>query len=113
MITVARLPLEQAHMLKGRLDSEGIPAFVPDEHTYTAISLTGDSFAGLRVQVRDEDAERARAVLQMIRETTPGPQADPEPFVSQAKSLVTTAEWIEGVMGALLVAALLYHYLSS
>ena len=55
--------LPEADALCMRLGAEGIEAFVPDQHTATANALYGNAIGGIRVQVADEDVERAREIL--------------------------------------------------
>ena len=76
MTTIARLAPEQAYLLRGRLESEQIPAFVLDEHANAGLPIGGDTFAGMRVQVPDEHAERAMAILRTIQQTAPPQEAD-------------------------------------
>ncbi len=65
MTTIARcLTIDQAMMLKSVLDGCGVAAFVPDELTaQTDPVIFMGSMNSIRVQVQDEDAESARAVL--------------------------------------------------
>ena len=62
MTTIATFnKAEQAHLLRTRLEANGIPAFLLDENV-TQMEwefLTG----GVRVQVADEDVEAARELL--------------------------------------------------
>lgn len=51
------------HVLKGRLESEGIPAFAKDEHTISVNPLYGGALGGIKLQVREEDAVDARRIL--------------------------------------------------
>jgi hypothetical protein len=62
MTTVAQCsnPAE-AMLLKSLLESSGIPAYTPDELTTQAAVHYAAS--GIRVQVDDENAEQARALL--------------------------------------------------
>ena len=57
-----------ANIVRGCLESEGIDAWVQDEHA----ALGNEGFVigaqGIRVQVRSEDAERAVALLRTIEE---------------------------------------------
>lgn len=63
MITVAKCrDMQEAELLKSRLESAGIPAFVPDEMSnYDGLVMF---MGGFRVQVSDEHAETARRLLQ-------------------------------------------------
>lgn len=62
--TIARYALTyEAHLARARLESEGIEALIADEHTMALQSLYADALGGARLQVRDEDADRAQAIL--------------------------------------------------
>jgi hypothetical protein len=64
MITIARYSLAiEAHIARAKLESEGIPAFVADEHTITADWLYSNAMGGVRLQVPDAFVEQARTIL--------------------------------------------------
>ncbi len=65
MTTIARcLTIDQALFIKSLLDGCGVRAFVPDELTaQTDPVIFMGSMNSIRVQVEDEDAETARAIL--------------------------------------------------
>jgi hypothetical protein len=64
MITIARYSLAiEAHIARAKLESEGIPAFVADEHTITADWLYSNAMGGVRLQVPDACVEQARTIL--------------------------------------------------
>ncbi|GAC1628667.1 MAG: hypothetical protein NVS9B10_18850 [Nevskia sp.] len=52
-----------AQLLQGRLQAEGIPAFLADEHLIQANRLLSIALGGVRVQVAGDDLARALAVL--------------------------------------------------
>jgi hypothetical protein len=57
-------PVSEAHLARLRLESENIPCFLSGEHsvgTYWFSSVVG---LGVKLQVRQSDADRARAVLE-------------------------------------------------
>lgn len=56
-------PIE-AHLAKGRLEAEGIPAFVVNEHHVWANWTLSHALGGVRIQVASSDAENARRILQ-------------------------------------------------
>lgn len=56
------LPME-AHLDRGRLESEGIQAIIADEHTIQMQWLYSNALGGVRLQVDEADAERAERVL--------------------------------------------------
>jgi hypothetical protein len=66
MTTIARcLTIDQALMIKSLLDGCGVQAFVPDELTaQTDPVIFFGSMQSIRVQVNDDDATTARAILQ-------------------------------------------------
>ena len=64
MITIARFSLAiEAHIARAKLESEGIPAFVADEHTITAQWLYSDAMGGVRLQVPNSCAVTAKEIL--------------------------------------------------
>lgn len=64
LITVATFSFpHEAHFAKMRLDAEGIPAFIADEHTINMQWLYSNAMGGVRLQVPSECAEDALRVL--------------------------------------------------
>lgn len=64
MITIATFTkVEDAHLLRMRLENAGIPAFLRDENTIQWDWLYSNLLGGVRVEVADEDEEAANAVL--------------------------------------------------
>lgn len=55
-------PIE-AHLLVARLAGNGIPAFLRDEHMVTLDWLASNAIGGVKVEVGDDDYERAREVI--------------------------------------------------
>ena len=69
LVTVARYSLPyEAHIARALLDSEGIPAFVADEHTINMQWLYSDALGGVRLQVPEAFAEAAASILNEDRE---------------------------------------------
>lgn len=63
-VTVASFPdVAEAELAKERLELEGIVAFVVDAQTAGVMPYLTSSTGGVRVQVRQRDAARAREVL--------------------------------------------------
>lgn len=60
-ITTFSLPIE-AQIAWAKLDSEGIPAFVADEHTINAHWLYSNALGGVRLQVPNGFAEQAHNI---------------------------------------------------
>ncbi|MCW8884986.1 MAG: DUF2007 domain-containing protein [Motiliproteus sp.] len=65
MVTIAcfSLPID-AQIARAKLESEGIPAYVADEHTINMQWLYSDAMGGVRLQVPTSCVERARSLLQ-------------------------------------------------
>ena len=60
LITVQRLNTSiDAHLLQNYLESEGIDSFIQDEHTVDINPLFSNAIGGVRLQVREEDVEKA------------------------------------------------------
>ena len=55
-------PIE-AHMLISRLEGNGIPAFLRDEHMVTLDWLASNAIGGVKVDVADEDYDRALELI--------------------------------------------------
>ncbi len=64
LITVATVsqPLE-AHVLKGKLEAEGIEAFLADENIVSMNFLYSNAVGGVKVQVDEQDAGAALKIL--------------------------------------------------
>jgi len=54
---------EEAHLLRTRLESAGIPAFVQDEHLVQLDWLYSNAIGGVRVQIGDDDLDAAKEFL--------------------------------------------------
>jgi len=54
-------------IVKGKLESEGIPVFLRDEHTLNSDPLISNAIGGVKLQVYSKDKERAIAVYNSIR----------------------------------------------
>ncbi|MEM9142208.1 MAG: DUF2007 domain-containing protein [Bacteroidota bacterium] len=54
-------------VLKGKLESEGIPVFLRDEHTLNSDPLISNAIGGVRLQVYKKDKEQAHAIYDQIR----------------------------------------------
>jgi len=65
LITIATFtnPLE-AHIVRGRLEAEGIDTSVAHEHHIWANWFLSTALGGVKLQVKPEDAQRAREILQ-------------------------------------------------
>lgn len=54
-------------ILKGRLESEGIPVFLRDENTLNSDPIISNAIGGVKLQVYTEDKERALTIYNEIR----------------------------------------------
>lgn len=52
-----------AHLILGRLEEEGINAWLKDEHTVTIDPFLTNAFGGIKLMVHIAQADRARALL--------------------------------------------------
>jgi hypothetical protein len=67
LITVASYPdAIKAHLARGRLEAEGIPAMVADEHYVSANWMMSNAIGGVKVQVSARMVERAAQVLREL-----------------------------------------------
>lgn len=64
LITVASCsePIE-GHLLRTRLEAEGIRCFVADEHTVSANWFYSNAIGGVKLQVCESDLDNAREIL--------------------------------------------------
>ena len=64
LVTIAKFfTLGEAKLAQGKLSSEGISAFVCDEHTHAINWHMGAAFGGIRLQVPDSQVVRALEIL--------------------------------------------------
>ncbi len=69
--------LEEAHIIVGRLDSEGIPAMIQRESAAGAIGITFGQFGLIEVLVNEVNYEEAMMILQHDnRHSLPPDRAD-------------------------------------
>lgn len=54
-------------ILKGRLESDGIPVFLRDEHTLNSDPMISNAIGGVKLQVYYSDRERASEVYNEVR----------------------------------------------
>lgn len=74
LITVATYtqPI-QAHIAKGRLEAEGILCFLGDENIVSVHPFYSNAVGGVKLKVREEEAEQAFAILDQIQTEEPEP----------------------------------------
>lgn len=64
MVTIASFSFPyEAQIARGKLESEGVPAVVADEHTINMQWLYSDAMGGVKVQVPVPFVDQARQVL--------------------------------------------------
>ena len=64
-------------ILKGRLESEGIPVFLRDENTLNSDPLISSAIGGVKLQVYRKDKERALKIYDEIRAYAIGSDGKP------------------------------------
>lgn len=65
MITIARFSKpEDAHLLRMRLEAGDVPAYLQDENIIQMDWLYSNAVGGVRVQIAEEDLERAKEILE-------------------------------------------------
>jgi Putative prokaryotic signal transducing protein len=69
LVTLTKCSLPpQAHAIRVRLESEGIPVFLFDEFTITMDWLLSNAIGGVKVQVPEPYLERARAIMGIVEQ---------------------------------------------
>lgn len=69
MITLARFQYStEAQIIKGRIESEGIEAFLTDQYTIDTDPLVSNAIGGVKLKVWKQDKKVAEEVLQSISE---------------------------------------------
>ena len=65
LITIATFsrPME-AHLTKARLETEGVECFITDEFTVAANWLFSNAIGGVKLKVKESDAQKAAEILQ-------------------------------------------------
>ena len=67
-VTLARYQYSsEAQIVKGKLQSEGIPVFLVDQVLIDTDPLVSQAIGGVKLDVRQEDAARAGAILDEIQ----------------------------------------------
>jgi hypothetical protein len=91
LVVLTRLnELTAAQLLRGRLEADGIAAYLPDEHMATQTWHLQCAIGGIRVQVHGHDLDRAKEILaqpgaepgawaEAALETTGDPMSKDEP----------------------------------
>ena len=88
LVTIATFDqAAQARLAKNALDAAGVQATVTDESLVAMDWLLSNAVGGIKVQVWDEDAERAVAVLnETLGDPDAGSDVSPEELAAQAEA---------------------------
>lgn len=54
-------------ILRGKLESEGIPVFLKDENTINTDPLISDAIGGVKLQVYESDKEKAMSIYRELK----------------------------------------------
>ena len=66
-ITSYSEPLE-AHIVKGRLEAEGIPTFIANEHHISAAWYLSNALGGVKIQVHKQDHAKAINIIGLLHD---------------------------------------------
>jgi hypothetical protein len=122
LVTIATFSDQfQAELARQRLDEAGIPASLNGEATAGAFAGLGRSFSTIKLEVREEDLDRARDLLgeppSPMQPDAPGVPAgpedreevEPEPDPDSTEALLARA-WKAAVLGMFLCPPCLHVY---
>jgi hypothetical protein len=99
LVTVAKCSLPgEAHAIRVRLESEGIPVFLFDEFTIAMDWLLSNAIGGVKVQVSDYDLERAREILGIVEEQADNEQQTSEVHDEEADQSTADTQPEEGII---------------
>lgn len=87
-VTIARFSNSfDMHVVKGRLEADGITCFVRDEHTITANPMYDIALGGIKLQVQEKDVAAAQELLKDIHYEDSGSMTTFNPYkkASQAR----------------------------
>jgi len=52
-----------AHMLKSKLESEGVSCYLQDEHTIAIDPLVSNALGGIKLKINEEDIDKTKSIL--------------------------------------------------
>lgn len=108
LITIAVFALAfQANLVKGRLEADGIPCYIQDEHSVQTTPMLTNAIGGVKLQVKDEDVPMAVALLRYTGYRTVF-DTPPVPEKKEAHILVRFLKFILAA-GAVLAWAYVYR----
>jgi len=101
----------EAHLARLQLENEGIPAVITGEATATCLWYYGTAIRGAQLQVFEQDAERARALLNQIEALSPDSPwpldaEEDDPELESVEADVRRA-WRAAVLGIFLTPVLM------
>lgn len=76
LVTIARFQFPyQAHLLAGKLETEGVMAFVQDENNMSITPFISQIHGGIRVQVKQSEEALALSIMKTLDDAaTPAPE---------------------------------------
>lgn len=109
MITVATFHLPQdAYIIRGRIESEGIFCYLKDELTVQSDNLISNAIGGVKLQVHESDVNRVLPILEeaglIEREFVIGPHASEKGLPKELKFVLTAGAVIS-------ILILIYYFL--
>lgn len=75
----------EAHILQGRLESEGIETFLKDELTVQVHPFASNAIGGVKLQVKKEDYDKALEILGLEKEPSTDDADDAIEIIDESK----------------------------
>ena len=69
-----------AHLVKTRLENEGIECFIFDEHINNVMPIYGQAVGGIRLKIKEEDVTRTKELIE---------EWELRPFLNQSNETLT------------------------
>ena len=69
-----------AHLVKTRLENEGIKCFIFDEHINNVMHIYGQAVGGIRIKIKEEDVLKAKQLIE---------EWELRPFLNQSNETLT------------------------
>ena len=69
-----------AHLVKTRLENEGIKCFIFDEHIDNVMPIYGQAVGGIRIKIKEEDVLKAKQLIE---------EWELRPFLNQSNETLT------------------------
>lgn len=67
----------EAQIIKGRLEADGIDVFLSDNFTIDTDPLVSNAIGGVKLRVKTEDVEKAKALLKSIEQYSVDEEGNP------------------------------------